>query len=126
MLGAWCYVIPLWGGGISPTLLLVSGLAKPSGPWAASGGGTKRVSDSDIQVLKYSLHCFTLFQCQLQIGTCQGHLPSASAETEPCVAAAVDLQHALKGAQGGEMRHCVLQGNRWNGVLDRYFQELIS
>ena len=73
-----------------------------------------------IQTLKLGIYC------QLQIGTCQGHLPSASAETEPCVAAAVDLQHALKGAQGGEMRHFVLQGNRWNGVLDRYFQELIS
>ena len=32
----------------------------------------------------------------------QGHLPSASAETEPCAAAAVDLQHPLKEIQGGE------------------------
>lgn len=30
--------------------------------------------------------------CQLQMGTCQGHLPSASLETEPCAAA--DLQHS--------------------------------
>ena len=56
----------------------------------------------------------------------QGDLPPASAETEPCAAAAVDLRHALKGAQGGEKRHFVLQGNWWKGVLERYFQEVIS
>ena len=39
---------------------------------------------------------------QLQIGACQGHLPSAPAETEPCAAADVDLQDTLKGIQGGE------------------------
>ena len=32
----------------------------------------------------------------------EGHLPSASAETEPCAAAAADCQHALRGIQGGE------------------------
>ena len=41
------------------------------------------------------------WKCQLQIGTCQehllvGHLPSAAAETKPCAAAAVDLQHPLR------------------------------
>ena len=40
--------------------------------------------------------------CQLQISACQGHLPSAPAETEPCVTAAVDLQDTLKRTQGGE------------------------
>ena len=49
---------------------------------------------------------------QLQIGTCQehlpepeqqqGHFPSVSAETEPSVAAAADLQLSLRGIQGGE------------------------
>ena len=34
--------------------------------------------------------------CQLQIGARQGHLPSASAETEPRAAAAADLQHPLR------------------------------
>ena len=34
--------------------------------------------------------------CQLQIGACQGHLPSASAEIDPCAAAAVELQHPPK------------------------------
>ena len=29
----------------------------------------------------------------------QGHLPSASAETEPCAAAPADPQHALRGTQ---------------------------
>ena len=43
---------------------------------------------------------------QLQIGICQehlpeteqqqGHFPSASAETEPCEAAAVDFQYTLR------------------------------
>jgi len=49
---------------------------------------------------------------QLQIGTAkalpvteqqpQVHLPSASAETEPCAAAAANLQYPLRGMQGGE------------------------
>ena len=49
---------------------------------------------------------------QLQIGTAKAlpateqqpevHLPSASAETEPCAAAAADLQHAPKGVLAGE------------------------
>ena len=50
--------------------------------------------------------------CQLQIGTCQehlpateqqqGHLPSASEGTETRAAAAADLQHPLRGIQGRE------------------------
>ena len=49
--------------------------------------------------------------CQLQIDTCQehlpvteqqqGHLPSASVEIEPGAAAAANLQHPLRGLQGG-------------------------
>ena len=50
---------------------------------------------------------------QLHIGTCQehlpgteqqeqGHLPSASLESEPHAAAPADLQHPLRGIQGGE------------------------
>ena len=34
--------------------------------------------------------------CQLQIGACRGHLPSASAETDSCAAAAAELQHSPK------------------------------
>ena len=68
--------------------------------------------------------------CQLQTGTCQehliaieqeGHLPSASAGTEPCAAAAGDPSTPPKGTQGRK-RDTVLQGN-W---VFRYFQELIS
>ena len=40
--------------------------------------------------------------CQLQIGACQGHLPSVSKEIESHPPAAVDPQHTLKGVQGGE------------------------
>ena len=40
--------------------------------------------------------------CQIQIGPCQGHLSSASAEIETCATVAVELQYALKGLQGGE------------------------
>ena len=64
---------------------------------------------SAISYLSLRNECF---KCQLQIGACQehlprteqyqGHLPSASAETEPCAAAAADCQHALRGIQGGE------------------------
>jgi len=32
----------------------------------------------------------------------QGHLPSASAKIEPWAAVAADLQHSLRGIQGGE------------------------
>ena len=40
--------------------------------------------------------------CQLYTGGCQAHLPSAPAEIETFAAAAANLQHALKGIQGGE------------------------
>ena len=33
---------------------------------------------------------------QLQIATCQGHLPSASTRIKSCATAAADLQHSLK------------------------------
>ena len=34
--------------------------------------------------------------CDLQIGTCHGHLPSTSLRVKSHAAAAADLQHALK------------------------------
>ena len=67
-------------------------------------------------------------RCQLQIGTYrehlpetkqqqQGHLPSASAEIEPCAAAAVDLQHPLRVIWvESEALHA--PGNWWNRSLD--------
>ena len=55
---------------------------------------------------------WTELNCQLQTRTCQKHLPvtekqqgclpSASAKTEPCAAAAAGLQHPLRGIQGRE------------------------
>ena len=42
----------------------------------------------------------SLMLCQLQTGTCQGHLPSASVEIEPCATVAIDLRYALKGVRG--------------------------
>ena len=50
--------------------------------------------------------------CRLQTGACQGHLPSASAETEPCAAF-----HALEAVQSGEWG-TLLQGNWWNRSLE--------
>ena len=52
--------------------------------------------------------------CQLQIGTCQEHLPttepqqqehlpSAAAEIEPCAIATANLQDPLRGIQGEEL-----------------------
>ena len=42
--------------------------------------------------------------CQLQIGTCHGHLPSASTGIKSCSAVAADLQHPLKGVQSGQQK----------------------
>ena len=57
----------------------------------------------------------------------QGHLPSASAETEPCAAAAVDLQHPLKEIQGGEWGTLCSRETGGTGLwIVRYFQERIS
>ena len=61
-----------------------------------------------------------VWSCHLQTGTCQehlsvtqqqqqGHLPSASAETEACAAAAADLQHPPREFRV-ESGHSVLQG----------------
>ena len=49
----------------------------------------------------------------------QRHLPSASTETEPHAAIAVDLQHSPEGVQGG-VRHSVLQGIWWDRSLDSW------
>ena len=42
--------------------------------------------------------------CQLQIGTCQGCLPSTSTGIKSCAAAAADLQHPLKRVHGREQK----------------------
>ena len=42
--------------------------------------------------------------CQLQIGTCHGHLPSTSTRIKSCAATAAVLQHPLTGVQGGEQK----------------------
>ena len=47
-----------------------------------------------------------LGDCQLQIGTCQGHLPPASAEMDACAAAVADSQYALKTVQGESEALC--------------------
>ena len=47
------------------------------------------------------------------MGACQGYLPSASAEIEPCAAAAVDLQHPLRQLRV-RVRLSMLQGVWWN------------
>ena len=59
-------------------------------------------------------------QCQLQIGTCHGHLPSAGAT------AAVDLQHALSEF-GVESEAFCASGNLVEQIQRvRYFQELFA
>lgn len=42
--------------------------------------------------------------CQLQIGTCYGHLPSTSTGIKSCSAVAADFPHPLKGVQGGQQK----------------------
>ena len=65
--------------------------------------------------------------CQLQIGACQGHLPSVSEEIESNPAAAVDLQHTLKGVQGGEWGAlCSKETGGTDLQITSHFQELIS
>lgn len=41
-------------------------------------------------------------QGQLHTGACHGHVPSTSARVKLRAAVATDLQHPLKGAQGGD------------------------
>ena len=57
----------------------------------------------------------------------QRHLPSASAEIEPCAAAVVDLQQPLKEIQGGEWGTLCSRETGGAGLwIVRYFQEWIS
>ena len=67
---------------------------------------------------EYFLQCSSIFKfvfhnkaslkvgkyCQLQIGIFHCHLPSTSTSIKSCAAAAADLQHPLKGVQGGEKK----------------------
>ena len=72
------------------------------------------------------------YSCQLQIGTYQWlnnnnkgtcHLPL---ESEPCATAAAHLQHPLRGIQCGEWGTLCPRETGETGLLDSYFQELIS
>ena len=57
----------------------------------------------------------------------QGHLPSASAKIGPCAAVAADIQHSLRGMQGGEWGTLYSRDTGGTGLwIVRYFQELIS
>ena len=70
-----------------------------------------------IQTLKLGIYC------QLQIGTCQGYLPSVSVEIEPCAAVAIELWYALKGIRVESEALCA-PGKLLKQVV-RYCQELI-
>ena len=67
------------------------------------------------------LLCKAAFFCQLQIGTCHGHLLSTSTRIKSNAAATVDSQHPLKGIEGGEVetRHSVLRKGRWGNWQNR-------
>ena len=65
--------------------------------------------------------------CQLQIGTCQEHLPttepqqqehlpSAAAETELCAIATANLQDTLRGIQGKELGTLCSRGTTGAGL----------
>ena len=43
-------------------------------------------------------------QLSTRTTTTNGHLPSTSTRIKSCAAAAADLQHPLKGVQGGEQK----------------------
>ena len=64
----------------------------------------------------------SLQYCQLQVGTCRGHLPSISTRIKSWAAAAADLQHLLKGVSGwrAAMRYYVL----WGKLAEQVFRQL--
>ena len=58
-------------------------------------------------------------QCQLQIDTCHGHLPSTSTMIKSWAAVAPDLQHPPRRVQGGEQKW----GESWQDRSSaRYFR----
>ena len=70
----------------------------------------------------------SLQYCQLQVGTCRGHLPSTSTRIKSCAAAAADLQHPLKGVQGGVQKWgslCSRKTGRTGLPTVRHYQEVI-
>ena len=74
----------------------------------------------------YLCLCTFPYLCQLQIGTCHGCLPSTSTRIKSCATVAADLQHPLKGVQGGEQKWGTLCLGSWQDrSSDRYFQEPI-
>ena len=62
-----------------------------------------------------------------QIGSCKGHLPSASVKIESCATSGVHLPHALKGVWDGKWHTLWSTETGGTGLQKiRYFQELIS
>ena len=76
--------------------------------------------------LKLTQHCKSPI-CQLQVGTCHGYLSSTSTSIKQCAVATAELQHLLKGVQGGEQKWSTLcSGENWQDrYSDRYFQKPI-
>ena len=63
---------------------------------------------------------YTYSYCQLQIGTCHGHLPFTSIGIKSHASAAADLQHPLKGVQGEERNEALwAQGKTGKTGLQR-------
>ena len=71
---------------------------------------------NSILTIQSSNHAVWYSTCQWQIGTCQGHLPSASVEIESLLLQLLILIRP-EGNSGWRMRHSVLQENWWNRSL---------
>ena len=87
----------------------------------AEPGFKARSDDSTLVLLR-------LRQCPLQIGICHWHLPSTSITIKSCAVSAADLQHPLKGVQGGEQKWGTVLREKLAELslqLVRYFHELI-
>ena len=60
--------------------------------------------------------------CQLQVGSCYGHLPSISTRIKSCTASAADVQHPLKEVEGGEQKRGTLAGGGVVGLAAGIFR----
>ena len=90
---------------------------------------TAHFQPSELQeVNSFCYKPHTLQYCQLQVGTCRGHLPSTSTRIKSCTAAAADRQHPLKECRVESRNEalCALGKTGLTGLqIVGYFQEPI-
>ena len=107
----WMYLSPLQGDSY---IFLSPETSTAPGTWEGFTKGMKPQKTPLVCWLQTLLRGLWAPNCQLQIGTHHGHLPSTSIRIKSHAAATADFQHPLKGVQCRDQKWGTLcSGRNW-------------